>query len=346
MEISDSCGSFIQVLLVGGGFVMLEAILALRALFAERTLITLVSPEPYLLYRPPAAPAAFVEGFPAEELQQHASHRYDLRAICGDLGVTYRCDRLDAIAGDEHFVRLAAGGEQHYDVLILALGTRPSVAVPGALTFRDQRDVHGFRRLLAEARAGDVGHLVFAIPSGHSWPLPLYELALLSATYARRHRLGMEISFVTPELAPLELFGREASELVAGVLIDRGVRFRGGCVPASFAASGTLALHFDGDIKADRLLAAPQLRAPRVAGLPGDWWGFVATDTYGRVRGLCDVYAAGSMTTAPLKLGVLPPCRSMRSRIASPLCIVLPLPRRRPLAYHSSGIVSAPTCVT
>lgn len=300
---AESVDSIVQILIIGGGFAALEAVLALRALLGERALMTLVAPEPHLAYRPAATLEAFAEN---DALHRGPPQRtYDLRAICEDLGVTYRRDRLEAVAPKQHRVRLASFARPPYDSLLLALGARATVAVPGALTFRDQRDVPQLRRLLAEVRAGEIEHLAFAVPSGCTWALPLYELALMTAAFAKRHRVRLDLSLLTPEQKPLELFGHEASELIAGVLADRGVRFRGGSVPASLDADGALALHFNGAIRADRVVCAPQLRGANITGLPSDWWGFLATDPRGRVEGLSDVYAAGDMTAFPIKQGGL-----------------------------------------
>jgi sulfide:quinone oxidoreductase len=49
----------------------------------------------------------------------------------------------------------------------------------------------------------------------------------------------------------------------------------------------------------------PRLEGRRVAGVPADWNGFVATDPYGRVRELADVFAAGDMTQFRVKQGGL-----------------------------------------
>ncbi len=307
MGVNDSPGAPVRVLIGGGGFAALETILALRDLLGERAHITLVSPDPHFAYRPAATLEAFDEESGSLSRHRHPSRRYDLRAICEDLGVLYRRDRIEALAPKQHRLRLASFARLPYDVLVLALGARATVAIPGALTFRDQRDVPQFQRLLAQVRAGQVEHIVFAIPSGCTWPLPFYELALMTAAFANRHRhrLRLDVSLVTPEAAPLEIFGPDASELLAGLLADRRVRFRGSSVPASLDADGSLLLHFNGAIRADRVVCAPQLRGPRLTGLPSDWWQFVPTDSLGRVEGLTDVYAAGDMTAFPIKQGGL-----------------------------------------
>lgn len=285
-----------HVVVAGGGFAALEAVLALRALAGDGVRVTLVSPDPALAYRPAATVEAFA---PAP------ARTYDLRAIADDLGVSYQHARLEAVASQKRQVRLGSGVRLPYDALVLATGARATVGIAGALTFRDQRDVPRFHGLLRELDAGAVAHLVFAVPSGCSWPLPLYELALLSAAYARVNGVETEIAVVSSECRPLAVLGADASGLVAGELAERGVRFIGAVTATSVRRDGSLALQSDAAMKADRVVAAPQLRGRPISGVPASRWGFVPTDAVGRVEGMVDVYAAGDMTTFPIKQGGL-----------------------------------------
>jgi CBS domain-containing protein len=56
-------------------------------------------------------------------------------------------------------------------------------------------------------------------------------------------------------------------------------------------------------VAADRVVALPRLRGPRIDGLPQTLDGFVPVDSHGRVLGLKDVFAAGDVTSFPLKQG-------------------------------------------
>lgn len=282
-----------HVVVAGGGFAALEVVLGLRALAGGAVRISLVSPHPVFAYRPAATLEAFSDSTP---------RGFDLRAIAADLGVRYHCSRVESVGAARRRARLASGGRLTYDALVLATGARAVVGVPGALTFRDQRDLPLFRDVLRELDGGKLDSLVFAVPSGTSWPLPLYELALLSA---RRTRAGAEITLVSPEERPLAAFGAKASELVAAELADRDVRFRGCCVPGGVCDGGALTIDSGTPIKADRVVAVPRLRAPSIAGIPANRWGFVPTDALGRVEGMVDVYAAGDTTAYPIKHGGL-----------------------------------------
>jgi sulfide:quinone oxidoreductase len=72
---------------------------------------------------------------------------------------------------------------------------------------------------------------------------------------------------------------------------------------ATAVVDGSLRVLPDKRIEADRVVALPRLEGPRLEGVPHDTNGFVPTDEGGRVRGLTGVYAAGDLTTFPIKQG-------------------------------------------
>jgi sulfide:quinone oxidoreductase len=285
-----------HVVVAGGGFAALEAVLALRALAGSAARISLVSPDPVFAYRPAATLDAFSDTAPRV---------FDLAAIAAELGVKHYRTRVESVATARRRVSLSSGGRLTYDALVLATGARATVGVPGALTFRDQRDLPRFRDVLRELDRHHLDALVFAVPSGVAWPLPLYELAMLSAAHGRQQGGQTKITLVSPEPRPLAAFGAEASELVAAELADRGVRFLGSSVPGRLCGGGALSTQPGNPIKADRVVAVPQLRGASIAGVRANQWGFVATDAVGRVEGMDDVYAAGDTTVYPIKHGGL-----------------------------------------
>jgi sulfide:quinone oxidoreductase len=282
-----------RVVIAGGGFAALEAALALRALASDRVSLMLISPRPGFVYRP----AATVEAF-----DEPPGFGFHLAESAADLGATYHRAALGSVAPRQQRVRLEPEMILDYDFLILALGAQTRTGIPGALTFRDQRDLRRIRTLLDQLRSGAISRLVFAVPSPASWSLPAYELAFLSATYVQKHSVRAELIIVSPEPTPLAVFGDHASAIVASRLEDRGIKFVS-ALPHSVRRDGALAVQFDGAIQADRVVAVPELHGPRVAGLPGNWSGFVPTDSCGRVEGLANVYAAGDMTAYPVKQG-------------------------------------------
>jgi sulfide:quinone oxidoreductase len=284
----------LHVLVAGGGVAALEATLALRKLAEARVTVELVAPEREFTYRP----LAVAEPFRVGEVR-----RFPLAALVEAAGARLRHGVVVGIDPARRIARTEEGDELSYDLLLLAFGARPVEAVPGALTFRGPEDEPALETLLEQALRGEVRRLAFALPGGVAWPLPLYELALLTWSYlADRGAMGREFTLLTPEEAPLALFGSAASDAVAELLEIRGIDLRLRTSPVSFAA-GELHLAPKGRITADRVVALPRLEGIRLAGVPHDAHGFVRTDPYGRVPGLDDVYAAGDLTSFPVKQG-------------------------------------------
>src|SRR5512142_2659228 len=292
MERTFGSGGPPNVVIAGGGFAGIETLLALRALASDRVQVTLVSPDLDFAYRPAATLEAFDRAQP---------RLYDLRVLASDLGATFHRARLESVGSDTHYVRLSSGSRLSYDALVIALGARAVATISGALMFRDQRDVPLFRRLLDDVAVGSVHRLVFALPAGCSWPVALYELALLSADHVAKTQADTTITIVSPESGPLGIFGSEPSRLVAELLAERGVRFVGNAAARAVRRDGGLGLLSGEVIAADRVVAGPQLRGQWITGVPASWWGFVPVDGLGCVDGLPDVYACGDVTTFPIK---------------------------------------------
>ena len=95
-----------------------------------------------------------------------------------------------------------------YDALLVAVGARADIAVPGALTFTGPRDVGALRHLLESLVTRRVRAVAFAVPAAVTWSLPLYELALMTAEHLRTAGVDdARLVLVTPERNPLEVFG-------------------------------------------------------------------------------------------------------------------------------------------
>lgn len=284
----------VHVQIAGAGVAALEAALALQALGEGRVSVELLAPETEFTYRP----LAVAEPFAVGEVK-----RFPLNRLVKAAAASLRAGSLVAVDADRKTLTLADGQEVDYDVLLLALGARPREAVAGALTFRGPPDTRAFGSLLDKITAGEIRRIAFAIPSGASWPLPLYELAILTAEYITAHATrNVEISLVTPEDRPLALFGPTASEAVSELLTLLGIAVETSVVPVRFE-DGVLAGVPDRRLDVDAVVALPQLEGPRLSGVPHDEAGFVPTDDYGWVLGLTDVYAAGDLTQFPLKQG-------------------------------------------
>jgi sulfide:quinone oxidoreductase len=112
----------------------------------------------------------------------------------------------------------------------------------------------------------------------------------------------VQLTFVTPEAAPLELFGPEASRVVAELLADERIEFVGSAAADVVHNAVTVG---DRRIDVDRTLTLPVPVGPAIPGLPATADGFIGVDEHGAVPGLAGVYAAGDATTFPIKQGGL-----------------------------------------
>jgi sulfide:quinone oxidoreductase len=284
------------VLIAGGGVAGLEALIGLRTLAGERVELELISPERVFGYRPLAVAAAFGGG---------SGPGIDIAELAESVGATYLTDAVASVDRAENMVTLQSGARRGYDVLVMGPGARAQEAIPGALTFGAPHGTQRFRKLLAEAEAGHIARLVFAVPEKSGWPLALYELAMLTAERLRAAGVSVEITLVTPELVPLAAFGGRASGAVLEDLEERGIHFVAGVYPEELAWGELRTRPSRIRIGADAVVTLPRLRGPRVLGLPSDEEGFIPVDAHGLVRGMTDVYAAGDATTFPIKHGGL-----------------------------------------
>ena len=287
-----------RVLIAGGGVAALEAMLALQALAGGRLDLELLAPERDFVYRPLAVAQPFGLG---------SARRFDLEALTSGVGVEYRADALASVDPVHRTIRTRAGAELGYDALVIACGARMREAIPGAITFWGTSEENRFRTLLRDLESGVAGEVVFCLPTGSGWPLPLYELALMTAAHAAQHgRSDAQLTIATPEETPLELFGTQASGAIRDLLKKRGIGLACGCHPAEVDGEG-LRLVPGGHLAADRVIAIPRLEGPRLDGVPHDEDGFIPTDSFGLVEDLEDaeVYAAGDATAFPVKQGGL-----------------------------------------
>lgn len=283
-----------RVVIAGGGFAAVEALLALRAYAEDRVTLELVAPDELLRNRP----SATGQPFGVTEVQT-----FSLPELCERAGARFRRDAVASVASGDHTLRLASGAVLGYDSLLLALGARRRAGVPGALTFRDERDAGRLRAIVDSLGAGRTRRVVFAAPAGVSWTLPLYELALLTARELEDAQAFAEVALVTPERRPLEVFG-SAGGTVAELLARHDVRVIADAHPRAVTRQG-LALRYGGTLRADHVVTVPELAGPRLRGIPAGWSGFVATDAAGRVDGCPGVFAIGDMTDYPVKQGGL-----------------------------------------
>jgi sulfide:quinone oxidoreductase len=288
-----------QVLIAGGGVAGLETLLALRALAGDRLDITILAPDLKFVNRSMSAQQPF-------RVQRGRGLR--LEDTAAELGAHWHRGALDHVVHAQDRVVTRDRESLRYDMLVLAPGARPHREwhAEGVLTYRGGRDGPNYRMLLHQLREGRVARVAFVKPAGASWPLPLYDLALMTAADCAAHdRPEVELSLITPEDEPLGVFGHRASAAVRAILVESGVTLQTGSYgkPRSLGRLEITPGHRS--LAVDRIVTEPRLVGPSLRGIPSEHDGFIHTDAHGRVPGLDDVFAAGDATTFPLKQGGL-----------------------------------------
>lgn len=290
----NGSGRPLRVVIAGGGVAALEATLALRALAQEPVSIELVAPDTEFVYRPLAVTEPFRVG---------ETRRFPLDRLVQAAGGTLHQGRVISVDPARKVIATEEGDEHAYDVLLVALGARARETLPNAIAFSGPESVAALGAVLERAVDGELRRIVFALPAGVTWPLPLYELALLTSAFlAERCTSGVEVVLVTPEERPLGLFGAEASDAIADLLAVRGITCSLRTTPLAFE-DGVLRTAPEGAVEADSVVAVPRLEGPGLAGLPSDSEGFLPIDRLCQVGSEPDVYAAGDATQFPLKQG-------------------------------------------
>ena len=284
-----------RVLIAGAGVAGLEAALALRELALDLADVELVAPEHDFVYRPLAVAAPF---------QMGEVRRFPLHTLVADAGATLHQGTVASVDTERAVLTTGEGDELDYDALLLALGARPLTAVEGALTFRGPQDADEIARVLERARSGSIERIVFAVPRDVTWPLPLYELALHTKVHLADAGVEAAVEIVTPEAVPLELFGVGAGESMRELLEVRGVGLGLQTNPLA-VEDGSLRVEHGEPIRADVVVALPRLEGPRLEGVPHDEAGFIEVDEHCRLKGFDDVWAAGDLTSFPIKQGGL-----------------------------------------
>ncbi|HEY7622452.1 MAG TPA: FAD-dependent oxidoreductase [Solirubrobacteraceae bacterium] len=281
-----------RIIVAGGGVAALESCLALRAHLGPEDLeITLLTPSTRFEYRPLAVLESF-EGISRWSLA--------LSTFGSDLHVDLVHDALAAVGPHARVAVTGSGTELGYDLLLVATGGHTADAIHGAITFRGPAEGRQLRALLDDPPSS----IVFAAPAGASWPLPLYELALMSAADLRSRGADTTVALVTPEQTPLAAFGASASESTAAEIADREIELITGADPV-VARDGALELRDGRHIEAECVIALPRLFGRRIEGIPHDAEDFIVVDEHCRVVGLSHVYAAGDVTNLPFKHGGL-----------------------------------------
>src|ERR1700683_4898792 len=229
----------LRVVIVGGGVAALESALALAHLAPEHNDVTLIAPNSELVYRPmtggaaPGPPRPDTPDVPlippnselvprpmpvGEPFAHGAAARYSLQRIASDAGAELLAGELGWIDPEWQSIQTKTGETIEYDALVLALGAHVHTRYKHAITIDDRHMDETLHGLIQDIEGGYVHSLAFVAADRMAWPLPLYELALMSV--GRAYDMGVELStaIITPEDSPLAIFGSTASEAVAELL--------------------------------------------------------------------------------------------------------------------------------
>jgi sulfide:quinone oxidoreductase len=269
--------------------------LALRDLLAIPAHIDLVAPNDRFVYRPLAV---------AEPFGLARTRLFEMADVARALGAQLHVGSVTSVEHDRRELALADGTRLSYDAALIAVGAQHLEWLAGACPFTSDEANEPFGGVLERLDGGPSSSLAIVCPPGMSWTLPLYELALMTASHlAERGAAGVELTVITPEREPLGIFGPGASQMMRELLADRGIRLRADT--AVEISSGALIFGSGQTLTVDEIVALPRLQGPRVVGLPHDSEGFIPIDDYCGVPGFDGLYAAGDGTTFPIKQGGL-----------------------------------------
>jgi sulfide:quinone oxidoreductase len=280
-----------RLLVLGSGVGAVEAVLALDALAGPHVDVTVLSPTCEL---------RLAARLPERSLWAEDAPAYDVRRLGRLPHVSVVRDGVRSVDVDGHLVTGASGRRYPWDLLLVATGATVKPMLPDAVVLgRDPSSL--VRSLVAEAQRGLVDSIALVVAPGAAWTLPVYELALHVAP-AVGGASGVEI--LTPEPAPLALFGAAASEAVASRLDAAGVELK----PRSYCrlTGGELVVRPGARIEpVDATVELPAPAPVPIEGLPAHAGGFLDVRDFGQVVGAPDVYAVGDAIAFPIKHGGL-----------------------------------------
>lgn len=285
-----------DAVICGAGIAGVEAALRLRRLAGDRVQITLISPDDELVYRPLAVHEPFARA---------GARRYPIERIADDLGARWVRDAVESVDPAGSTVHAAGGGKVPYDALLLALGGREETPLDHAHVFTDRNADETYHGIVQDIEAGYVTSLVLVQPDGPTWPLPLYELALMTAERADSMNMKPQITLVTPDARPLDAFGGGAAEAVEPLLDEAGITLFTASAAHVPSARHVVIEPAGTELHPEQIVTLPRILGPGIPGITAAApHGFVPIDTHCRVRDTGgSVFAAGDATDFPIKHG-------------------------------------------
>ena len=287
-----------RVVIAGGGIAAVEGLLRLRRLAGTAVDVILLAPDDELRYRPLAVDEPFA---------RRGVTRFPTRVIARRTGAEWVQDTLEWLDPDAQSVHIGGGRTLAYDALLIAVGARLGMPLKNVTMFDDSHADDTFRGLVQDVEEGYTRSVALVVPEGPTWPLPAYELALMTAERASSMgEEGLGVVLVTPEPAPLAALGGEVSQAVAGLLDKARVTVYPDARP-DVPVSRRLVVGPSGpELEVERIVAMPRVEPRPIRNVPTGEGGFVPIDEHCRVRGLGEhVFAAGDATDFPIKHGGL-----------------------------------------
>lgn len=287
-------GRRLPVLIAGGGVAALELALALHDLAAAQTEVTVISPNHDFVYRPYAV---------REPFGYAPATRYPVDRILQEAGAAHVLDELAWVDTDAQVLHTASGEQLPYGALAVAVGAHARPRFAHAITIDDAHLDELMHGLVLDVEEGSAHRLAFVIPARMAWPMPVYELALMTAARAYEMNVEVELTIVTPEESPLAIFGGRASDAVQDLLLGSGIT----TITSAYAevcGAGEIAIDpGDRRVIVDRIVALPELYGPAIRGIPAAKHGFIRVDRFGQVPDSGPVFAAGDAVDFAVKHG-------------------------------------------
>ena len=177
--------------------------------------MTVLAPNSEFVYRPMTV---------REPFAYRAAARYPLAPIVADIGAELVADKLGWVEPERQVVHTEA---RHADRVRRARArARRAASRPRyehAVTIDDRRMDEALHGLIQDIEGGYLKSIAFVSPGRMAWPLPLYELALMTAGRAYDMEIELEATIVTPEESPLAIFGQTVSDGVAATARRRSI---------------------------------------------------------------------------------------------------------------------------
>ena len=284
----------LRVLIVGGGVAALEGALALGDLAPDHTDVTVIAPNDEFVYRPMTVREPFAYG---------AARRYPLAPIVRGAGAKLLTGELAWVDPNKRTIHTKTDESLEYDALMLALGAKAVHRYTHALTIDDRRLDETLHGLIQDVEGGYIHSLAFVSPGRMAWPLPLYELALMTAGRAYDMGIELAVTVLTSEDAPLAIFGAAVSGAVNDRLEKAGIQTINSSYCEIPSAKEVVINPGDRRLQVDRVIALPELYGPSVRGIPLGEHGFIRVNPYGQVPDVGPIYAAGDAVEFAVKHG-------------------------------------------